>query len=168
MHYHSEYGPSVHPTTTRRRQNYKKTKKPQKYIQKRPCNPPSGPRSHRHLYFQIKAPRPDSSQRSPAIHLHQSLTVATVRLAMGATTAILLWITGMVWRFGEPLWPSGKALGWYVSRRASARFRFGSSFVFRKVVVCGLCRLVTFRGQQAVPVTSATRLACDVSNKAGM
>ena len=41
----------------------------------------------------------------------------------------------------EPVWPSGKALGWYRSRGTSVRIRFGSSF-FLKVVVCGHC-LVT-------------------------
>ena len=42
--------------------------------------------------------------------------------------------------FCKPVWPSGKALGWY-SRRTSVRIRFGSPFS-SKIVVCGHC-LVT-------------------------
>ena len=41
----------------------------------------------------------------------------------------------------EPLWPSGKALGWYWSGGTLVRIRFGSPFS-SKVVVCGHC-LVT-------------------------
>ena len=33
----------------------------------------------------------------------------------------------------EPVWPSGKALGWLVSRRISNLFRFGSSVYFQKL-----------------------------------
>ena len=38
----------------------------------------------------------------------------------------------------EPVWPSGKAFV-LVSRRTSVQYRFGLSFLFKKVVVCGHC-----------------------------
>ena len=42
----------------------------------------------------------------------------------------------------EPVWPSGKALIRLVSGRTSVRYRFGSPFSSKNVVVCGHC-LVT-------------------------
>ena len=45
-------------------------------------------------------------------------------------------------QYGEPVWPSGKALVRQVSRRASVRFRFWLSFLFKEAVVRGRC-LVT-------------------------
>ena len=42
----------------------------------------------------------------------------------------------------EPVWPSGKALGCMVSGRTSVRYRFGSPFSSKKVVICEN-RLVT-------------------------
>ena len=61
----------------------------------------------------------------------------------------------------DPLWPSGKALGWSALKGTSVRIHFGSPFS-SKVVVCGHC-LVTLSLIINEPALKMALVAADLN-----
>ena len=63
------------------------------------------------------------------------LTAASSLLGLAFSGDDAACVSDIKEEYSDPLWPSGKALGWSVSRRASAsaRFRFGSPFSSKRL-----------------------------------